>query len=410
MSLDVKTLFLLTIYVEAVLGILLLFVWTQNLGIKAIAWWGSAHLLRAASAVLFGLYGEVSNLISIDLASAVLFASYAVTWNGARVFDSRSVLPGSLIAGAAVWLAAGQLPGLLGTPDIRHLVSSAIVATYAWATAYEFWRGRAERLVSRWPAIFILFAHGALFLLHTPRGGMSPWSAELPVMSSAWLTVLSAESLLFPISVAFILLAMTKERSELRHKTAAMVDPLTGLANRRAFMQDALGLTQRQISLSRPIAVFMIDLDHFKSINDRFGHAVGDRALQVFAATVRPSLRATDLVGRLGGEEFAVVLADAGGENAFHVAERVRLAYATAAVTIDDHPVGGTTSIGVAVIQDPNDTIDILLAEADQALYRAKALGRNRVEVAPLRVEADDSAHSAAAPSPGVHPATRTAA
>src|ERR1700761_6633959 len=89
MTLDVNTLFLVTIYVEAILGLLLLFAWVQNTAIYAVAWWGFADLLRAASVALFGLYGSVSNLISIDLANAVLFTAFAFTWNGARVFDHR---------------------------------------------------------------------------------------------------------------------------------------------------------------------------------------------------------------------------------------------------------------------------------------------------------------------------------
>src|SRR3984957_11204449 len=89
MNLDVNPLFLVTIYVEAILGLLLLFAWVQNTAIYAVAWWGFADLMRAASIMLFGKYGTVSDLISIDLANAVLFTAFAVTWTGARVFDHR---------------------------------------------------------------------------------------------------------------------------------------------------------------------------------------------------------------------------------------------------------------------------------------------------------------------------------
>src|SRR5438876_10364510 len=99
MNLDVNTLFLVTIYVEAILGLLLLFAWAQNTQIRAVAWWGSAHLMRAISIVLFGMFGDVSDAISIDLANAVLFLAFAVTWTGARVFDGRKALPMYLAAG-----------------------------------------------------------------------------------------------------------------------------------------------------------------------------------------------------------------------------------------------------------------------------------------------------------------------
>ena len=193
------------------------------------------------------------------------------------------------------------------------------------------------------------------------------------------------------IATAFILLAMSKERTELRHKTAAMIDPLTGLLNRRAFLQDAEALMQQQIARDRPIGVLLIDLDHFKSINDRFGHAVGDKVLQIFAKTARTNLRQTDLVGRLGGEEFTVVLADASIDNAYLVADRLRKAFAAAAAVLDGEALYATASIGVSVIVDPRQDLAKLITLADQALYLAKARGRNRVEVAPIEVAGEEA-------------------
>src|SRR5690348_957757 len=283
MNLDVNTLFMVTIYVEAILGLLLLFAWAQNTAIHAVAWWGFAHLLRAASVMLFGMYGSAPDLISIDFANALLFTAFAVTWTGARVFDGRPVEPVYLVTGAVIWLLVCRLPMMTDAVEARALLASGIIAAYTWLTAFEFWRGRAEPLVSRWPAIFMLFAHGALFLLRTPLSRVLPWSPTNEIFSSVWLTVLSFEALLFTIAIAFILLAMAKERAEYRHKTAAMVDPLTGIANRRAFLDAGADLMKRQIVNRRPGAVLLIDLDHFKSINDRFGHAIGDRVLQVFA-------------------------------------------------------------------------------------------------------------------------------
>ena len=102
MTLDLHTLFLVTIYVEAILGLLLLFVWAQNLALRAVCWWGFAHLLRLASIALFGMYGQVPDLISVDLANALLFTAFAVTWTGARVFDGRPVEPGYLVTGAVL--------------------------------------------------------------------------------------------------------------------------------------------------------------------------------------------------------------------------------------------------------------------------------------------------------------------
>jgi len=386
-KLDIHTLFLVTIDVEALLGLLLLFAWAQNLQIRGVGWWGCAHLMRAASVGLFGLYGEVPQAISIDFANALLFLSFAVTWTGARLFDGRKMLPLAIVGGPLVWLIVAHLPVIGAHFEIRFLVASGIITTYTWLTAYEFWRGRAESLVSRWPAIFLLFAHGSLFLLRTPLAAMLPWPPVSDHFQSVWLTVLSFEALMFTISIAFILLAMAKERTEFSHRTAAMIDPLTGIANRRSFLNDATELMTRSTGIANPTAVLLMDLDHFKSINDRFGHAVGDRVLQIFAESTRETIRAADLFGRLGGEEFAAVLRNVKREDAIALAENIHHHFVEAAAYVDGYAVGATVSIGVVISQD-DATPDIpeLLAQADQALYYAKECGRNRVEIADFEL------------------------
>jgi diguanylate cyclase (GGDEF)-like protein len=382
MNLDAYTLFIIAIYVEALLGLLLLFAWIQNTQVRAVAWWGCAHLMRSGSIALFGMYGSVPDFISIDLANAILFLSFGVTWTGARVFDHRPPLPAYLLAGPLLWFFVSHFPAFSVDLDLRVLLSCGIIAAYTWMTAYEFWRGRAERLVSRWPAIFMLFAHGSLFLLRTPLAGMLPWLPTGSVVQSVWPIVMTFEALLFTISIAFILLAMAKERSEYRLRTAAMVDSLTGIANRRAFLQDGAELTKRHAANPCPAAVLLMDLDHFKTINDRFGHAVGDRVLQIFARTAQENIKAPDLIGRLGGEEFAAVLYDVGQERAAARAELIRTAFAEAAEEVEGYPVAATLSIGMVFSRSATFDLADLLTQADEALYDAKERGRNRVELA----------------------------
>ena len=192
------------------------------------------------------------------------------------------------------------------------------------------------------------------------------------MIDSVWLSVLSFEALLFTIAIAFILLAMAKERTELRHKTAALVDPLTGIANRRAFLENA-ALLVKGVDSKQTVMLLA-------SINDRFGHAVGDHVLQVFTQNVNAALGPNDLFGRLGGEEFAVVLTGAGRES-----ERIRISFEEAAFDVDGRPVGGTVSVGMAICDGAFD-VAAMLAQADEALYCAKERGRNRVEVASLEL------------------------
>jgi diguanylate cyclase (GGDEF)-like protein len=387
MNLDVNTLFLVTVYVETMLGLLLLFAWAQNTAITAVAWWGLSHLLRAASVTLFGLYGAVPDLISIDLANAILLA---VTWMGARLFDHRKPQYVLLFAGAAVWLIACRIPGFAASLDMRVLLSSGTITAYTWATGFEFWRGRSDPLVSRWPAIIMLFAHGALYVLRTPLGDLLPWlTRNNPVLGSVWLSALSFEALLFTISIAFILLAMAKERAEQRHKTAALVDSLTGISNRRAFLEEGEEHLNRQTNDPRPTAVMLLDLDHFKSINDRHGHPIGDRVLEIFAKVTSSCLRRSDLFGRLGGEEFAALLYDTDRERALAVAEQIRTSFAAVSCEVEGRPVGGTVSIGIVIAYDAMLGLSAHLAQADHALYRAKDAGRNRVEIASIELVLD---------------------
>jgi diguanylate cyclase (GGDEF)-like protein len=335
------------------------------------------------------MYGSVPEAISIDLANAMLFTAFAVTWSGARVFDGRPPRPALLVGGALLWLAASRVPFFAHSVDARVLLSSTIITAYTWATAYEFWRGRSEPLVSRWPAIFMLFAHGALFMLRTPLAQVLPWSPSNQVFDSVWLTVLSFEALLFTIAIAFILLAMAKERTELRHKAAALIDPLTGIPNRRAFLEEITALSERHKHNPRPVAVLLADLDHFKSINDRFGHAVGDRVLQIFAESAGAKLGPNDLIGRLGGEEFALVLCDANVDRGLSVADGIRLSFEDAASEIGGEAIGGTVSLGMVIAENGLFDVPALLAQADEALYAAKENGRNRVEVASLQLVLD---------------------
>jgi diguanylate cyclase (GGDEF)-like protein len=125
----------------------------------------------------------------------------------------------------------------------------------------------------------------------------------------------------------------------------------------------------------------MFDLDRFKSINDTYGHAAGDEALRVFATSVRNSMRLDDVIGRLGGEEFAAIV-DADADNTRRIAERVRRGFERDGVVIAGHKIGATVSIGVATALAEVDAIEKLLAGADRALYVAKTSGRNRVEAA----------------------------
>lgn len=167
-------------------------------------------------------------------------------------------------------------------------------------------------------------------------------------------------------------------RAELSRR--ADTDELTGILNRRGILAHLNGELAGCRRFQWPIAVLMIDIDHFKDVNDTHGHASGDLAICTMVGAVRKQLRETDVMGRIGGEEFLVVLAVTGKEGALVAAERIRESIPKNPIALEDGPIQITVSIGVAVYVH-NDDADCLIARADQALYAAKHNGRNRVEI-----------------------------
>jgi two-component system, cell cycle response regulator len=163
----------------------------------------------------------------------------------------------------------------------------------------------------------------------------------------------------------------------------ATIDPLTQVANRRAVEQRLAHEFQRERRYKHPLACILIDIDHFKAVNDNFGHPVGDKVLIEVAAAIRESIRTTDLVARFGGEEFIVVAPETNMIFAQMVAERIRRAISEkTAAKADQGLPAVTASLGVASTDVKVTTESELVAKADAALYRAKHEGRNRVVVA----------------------------
>ena len=171
-----------------------------------------------------------------------------------------------------------------------------------------------------------------------------------------------------------------KLEAELRH--LATVDPLTGLLNRRAFFSRAEQELERARQHQAAFSVAMLDVDHFKSINDRYGHQAGDKVLRTLSDTCMRALRDRDIMGRLGGEEFALVLPETSLEQALMAMERLRAHVGAARIPIVEAAVSVSVSIGVATLSPAEADIDAVLNRADQALYRAKLDGRNCVRSA----------------------------
>ncbi|MEW8692897.1 MAG: diguanylate cyclase [Candidatus Thiodiazotropha endolucinida] len=186
------------------------------------------------------------------------------------------------------------------------------------------------------------------------------------------------------IFLAFGFVLGSVEQSAEVNRRIAREDPLTGLANRRALFEAMDRLFAVAENAGQPMSLMIIDVDHFKQVNDRFGHQVGDAVLQHVAVTIKQRLRNNDIVGRIGGEEFLAVLPDTPATGAKLVAEELRQTLAAKPAVIDDQEIAVTMSIGLYSSEClvSTQTPDAMIATADEALYRAKTSGRNRIEVA----------------------------
>jgi diguanylate cyclase (GGDEF)-like protein len=385
MTLDISTLYFVATMVAAMLGAMLLFFGRQE-NIPALKWWGTAYLLGAASVtvgtVAGGSLGELPSL-ALD---AVGFIACGMVWNASRVFHGRkSSMPGVLL-GAMAWIAAAMTLGS-ESPALRMTIGAGIVALYAALTATQLWSERRRTLQKRWPTVAVPALHGFVLMLPILLGDLlRPHDGTFG--HSIWVTVFSIELVLYAVGTVFVIFMLVSERTVTAHKTAASMDPLTGMFNRRGFAEATSRVIEREANAGRPATVLIFDIDHFKSINDRFGHPAGDEILKLFATVVINTLRITDLSGRIGGEEFAALL-PCSLEDGVIAAERVRENFASSGIVVEEGPVDTTVSIGVA--GGPAGTeLEVLLAAADTALYQAKRNGRNRVEAAeelPLSLE-----------------------
>ncbi|HZL40202.1 MAG TPA: GGDEF domain-containing protein [Pseudolabrys sp.] len=365
----------MAVCIAAMLGLLLIFAWLQQRNVRALAWWGSAYLIGASSIALWAAPSLVYEMPR-EIPQAMTFVACGMIWNGVRLFHGRPLIPTAAFAGAILWVILCQLPSMPPGSNERIALGAIVVATYTFFIAHELRRERRKSLYSRTAVIVVPLVHATIFLIPL---GMQAFLPE--AYAASWLTVFTLETMLYAIGTAFIVLMMVKDNDVDIYRSAASTDHLTGLLNRRAFLETAHMLCARQADRRQPVTMMVMDLDHFKSINDRFGHAVGDEVLRVFANVARSSMRGSDLVGRIGGEEFAVIVAEP-MEFAERIAERLRASFEMAGITIAEQTIGATVSIGAATAYEPITDIAPLIARADEALYRAKRDGRNRLHKA----------------------------
>ncbi|MDV4153437.1 MULTISPECIES: GGDEF domain-containing protein [Rhizobium] len=314
----------------------------------------------------------------LGVANFVLFhAGFATIWGAGKQFLTGRV---SLLAIAVRALAAmvfSVVPMLAGYDGLAFIADNLAIALLLFATARQYWLARAEA-----PApllgITVLYTLTAISFVLCAAVLISDGKLVLGKAPSNWAEDLSlAVCIAGMTGIGALSLALHQWRLAARHRLDAITDPLTGLLNRRALF-DQYGTRP----MGTTTAVIVFDIDHFKSVNDRFGHAAGDRVLNVFAGELSAHCRTGNTAARLGGEEFVLVLKEIMPGRAELTAERIRRAFEAREIHIDDEVLTCTVSVGVAPGRSKSLDFDTMLSAADKALYVAKRAGRNRVELA----------------------------
>lgn len=378
MPLDPLSLFIAALLNLGLVSGLLLLSWLLNRQIRSLLWWSGAFFLAGLGFLGLVASADSAHNIIREVANATILSGYGLAYAACRLFNQKRTHLAIVLAGSVVWLIACW--GLnVGTPA-RMVLAALGCGSYTFAMAAELWFGQREKLVSQRAAAVLCVFHGCYFTLRVITGPALVRSVGwVEKLDSVWVLILAIETLVFSISFGFLVLSMSKEKIEVRHRKAAMQDPLTGIANRRAFKEQSERRLTANQQAGRASSFLLMDLDHFKSINDGYGHDGGDQVLVGFTELVTNLIEPEDLFCRMGGEEFAVFLSDANTDRALDIAESIRAILDTRGLAVDGTDIPVTVSIGVVSSEERDAPLRTLLANADAALYQAKAEGRNCV-------------------------------
>jgi len=379
MVLHIPTLLVVSVFVFILMGLLTFHAWWRETRERPLAYLGAMMLLAAVGVMLVSWRGQGVDFVPIIFGNVALLLSAAMNWTAMRVFVGRSPSVPGIVAGAGIWLTLCLIPAFYEAMPVRVVAYSVLTTGYGVLTALEFWRNRERLDVAYMPALVLTLLHTTFYIVRSVIDKSLPLDQALSGVGDGvrFFSFMLFESMLYVIGIAYVTLAMVKERAEQKFKVAAFCDPLTAIGNRRAFMLHGEQLLADHKRRSETAALLLCDLDHFKRLNDTFGHQMGDQALIAFSRVMADNLHSHDVFGRIGGEEFACLLKGADEQEAVQVAERIRHAFAHLSMLA---PGLLSVSIGVVTTRESGYDLSGLLSQADEALYGAKDHGRNRVQ------------------------------
>lgn len=375
MQLDTSTLRVAFAIVAFTLALLFYFAAYRSTRSAYSAWWCVALTLFLAGSAAYLLNGTPHQVWATPLGNCLLVGGGACVWAGARSLRATRPPFWQLAAGPAMVTVFSALENPGVNTWAGGAVFLALMALMLGLASRELWRLEPGYSRVRIPlaiaAAFFSFYYFCRLIVYVAEG--PDGSVFVTYFGSAVTTLVTMVLL---VVVSFSMAALSSEQQTRALRAVATQDGLTGLLNRAAFLDLASGELQRLRNTRALGTLILADLDHFKAVNDTYGHAAGDAALQSFAAACNGTVRSTDLVGRYGGEEFIFLLPGVSPDRAEALAKEINRLLK--AVRGPDDSRMPTVSYGIAPIGRGSSGLDELIATADAALYRAKSLGRNR--------------------------------
>ncbi len=381
MNLDPRTL-LFSLMLTYGLSVLSMFVAasSQSRTRDGMGKWAGAMFLLALSWALIAARGKIPDVFSVIVSNGFISSAYALMLAAVYEFQRRQAPRWQYLVPVALtlFMVAVLLDDIRGRFVWDFIIYGFQMALIARAllTDRENRAGRAWRLLLGGVAMMLLVLVARAYVALTGQVEFAQPQNTLVLQPIQFIGYIAAMATALLGSIGFVL--MVKERSDEEVMHLAMTDSLTQIPNRRALMKSAEQALARRTGL--PVAILMIDLDHFKPVNDTYGHQTGDEVLRQAAGRLNGRLRQHDFLGRYGGEEFCVVAPDIDTKGALILAESLREKIAATPFATSHGEISLSVSIGVSVCEaDAKCELDEILSQADAALYAAKQAGRNRV-------------------------------
>ena len=371
-TLDPRTVLLITGMLGGVMA-LVLYMLRRNYppSIKGIGEWALSMALGLMAGILYTAVEKIPPALSVTLPTILYMSAAFISYVGTQRFYGVTprLVPWIVLITMAVLVSTWFL---FVDPDYSIRLKLSILVSLSLFTAHAvlvFRKGR--KTFAGWITLTVLLSASGVHLMRLISTFLYPVGANVMDTSPQSVAFLTIYAFTVPLgAISQVILATDRLKDELEH--LATHDSLTDAFTRRHMNEACQRELERCVRHGRVMSLLVMDIDHFKSVNDTLGHQAGDRVLIEFVHNVNALLRSADLLGRFGGEEFVVLLPETSLDVARVAAERIRITMADQA--------GPTVSIGVTTNLPGGDTVDALLARADAAMYRAKINGRNRVE------------------------------